>query len=323
VVIFLFCNNNNVLFAISIDTQLENMQRLFLSLFTLAFGLGACSHRGLSKKFGLPEQLVEVSGLYYAGPDSLWWHNDSGGGPWLYLTDDEGRMREKRRVPEVANTDWEDISADPEGRLYIGDFGNNANNRRDLRIYIFDPADQSVDVLSFEYPDQESFPPPAGRMDFDMEAFFWYRDSLHLFSKDKLGQDTYLTKHYVLPARPGHHLAELRDSLWLDKRVVAGAAISPDGKAAALVTYWFKPLLGIIPLSAATVYVFEDFPGTHFLRGRMRKQKIPKGLSPVQYESIDFIDNHTVLTASERTIFFKQKARRLTIERDSSIAVLP
>jgi iron(III) transport system substrate-binding protein len=40
----------------------------------------------------LPPELREVSGLYYAGPDSLWWHNDSGDAPVLYRSNDQGRV---------------------------------------------------------------------------------------------------------------------------------------------------------------------------------------------------------------------------------------
>lgn len=285
--------------------------------------LTACTQQGLSKKFILPDDLYEASGVYYAGRDSLWWHNDGGNGPYLFLTDEKGVLKEKYRLPEGKNKDWEDITADTSGRIYIGDFGNNDNDRRDLRIYILDPRDESVKSISFEYEDQENFPPPEHRMNFDMEAFFWHHDSLHLFSKNKLGTGNFLTKHYVLPDRPGHHVAELRDSLRLGKRVVTGAAISPDGKSVALVAYRFEAFLGVIPLSSASVYILEGFPGNHFLRGQLRKRKIPKGILPVQYEAIDFIGNQQVLVASERTILFRQKARRLSIGKDNTKPLLP
>jgi hypothetical protein len=266
-------------------------------------------------KFQLPDVLNEVSGLYHAGPDSLWWHNDSGDSARLFLTDERGRLRETRRFPQLVNRDWEDLTADDQGRIYIGDFGNNLNARRDLAIYIYDPHSESVDSLTFRYPDQDAFPPPPERANFDMEAFFWYRDSLHLFSKNRLWAGNYFTKHYVLPAAPGDYVAELRDSLYLKRRVVTAAAISPDRQAVALLAYWFKPLLGFIPITSTTIFLFEDFPEGYFLRGALSRRKVPKGLPPTQYESIDFIDNRTVLVASERTIFFKQKARRLKIKR--------
>ena len=42
-------------------------------------------------------------------------------------------------VPGVRQVDWESLAQDPQGVLYIGDCGNNNNDRRDLTIYRFDP----------------------------------------------------------------------------------------------------------------------------------------------------------------------------------------
>lgn len=275
----------------------------------------ACSQESIPRKFPLPESLKEVSGFHYGGPDSLWWHNDSGDEPRLYRTDLKGKLLEELYLPQIRNRDWESLAHGGEGYLYIGDFGNNANTRRDLRIYRYHMASGAVDSILFRYSDQERFPPPAEAANFDMEAFFWHRDSLHLFSKNRLKYGNYYTKHYVLPATPGSHVAELRDSLYLKKRVVTGAAISPDGQVLALVAYWFKPFLGFIPLTGTSVFLLEDFPHGHFLEGKLQKIKVPKGLAPTQYEAIDFIDPKTVLIASERTIFFRQKARRIRLPR--------
>ncbi len=271
--------------------------------------------RALPRKAILPSCLTEVSGVYCAGPDSLWWHNDSGNEPVLYLTDRFGHLLDSLEVQEAEATDWEDLTGDPEGNLYLGDFGNNRNERRDLHILRFDPATKEIGRIDFRFPDQLAFPPPFEEAHFDTEAFFWHTDSLHLFTKAKLGTGCYQTKHYVLPARPGTYVAELRDSLTLPKRVVTAAGISDDGQRVALLAYYFRMWLGFIPITRTSVFVFSDYEDAHFLRGAVRKRRVPKFLAPTQYESLDFYNPDYLLLASERTVLFRQKLRFFKVGR--------
>lgn len=261
-----------------------------------------------SNKFKLPKVLNEVSGAYLASPDSLWWLNDSGNAAELYRTDGGGALLESYAVAGSLNRDWEDLTAAPDGRLFIGDFGNNANRRQDLCIYILGQAG-GLDSIRFSYPDQTAFPPPRDEWQFDMEGFFFYQDSLHLFSKDK-SSGSYITKHYSLPAQPGTYTVNLRGQIELPKRVVTAAAISEDGRTVVLLAYRFKMLLGFFPLTPADLFVFRDFKGTDFLGGEMQRKRGARCLMPTQYEAVDFTGSNTVYIASERTPLFHQKAKR-------------
>lgn len=261
------------------------------------------------RKIKLPPSLDEVSGLYYAGPDSLWWHNDGGNAPALYLTDRRGHIQKRVVLPQLRNVDWEDLTADDNGRLYIGDFGNNGSSRRDLRIYSYDPTEETLDSISFHYPDQVAFPPLQGS--FDVEGFFWHNDSLHLFSKSRLPKSSFVTKHYVLSARPGEQqVAELRDSIILRKRVVTGAALERSTGTVALVSYYYRKLLGILPFSQASVFLFRNYPEGHFLRGDFSRKRI-SCLLATQYESVDFVGGNFLYVASEKTLFIKPRAKRI------------
>ncbi len=291
------------------------MGRLLCLVLLAGLFLAACSPANYPKKFKLPAALPEVSGLVVAGPDSLWWLNDGGSGADLYLTDRRGNLLRTLRVGGAVNRDWEGMTTDHQGNLYVGDFGNNRNARRDLCIYRFDMDTEQLDSITFTYPDQTAFPPPSERANFDMEAIFWHADSLHLFSKNRLWDGNYYTKHYVLPAVPGDYSAILRDSIFLKNRVVTGAAMSPAYDRAALVAYYFKPLLGFIPIVRTSIFFFEDFPDQHYFRGRMTKKKVAKGLAPTQYECIDFESPERVLIASEKTIMRQQKAKRIKLKR--------
>ena len=280
----------------------------------LFFFFSSCCATGRAKKrFKLPAALREVSGLYIQNDSSFWWLNDGGNPAILYQTNPCGKETKRIAFEDLHNKDWEDLSQDEQGNIYIGDFGNNANTRKDLRIYIFNPKEESLDSILFHYPDQKHFPPRPKFRNFDMEAFFWHQGKLHLFSKNKLGHGNYYCKHYTLEARAGTQTAQLLDSIYLPKRVVTAAAISPDGKTVALLAYHFKMRFGFLPNSAATVFYFSDFQGDLFFNGKMHKRRIPPYVIATQFESLDFFDNRYIYVASEQTLFIKAKAKRLRL----------
>jgi hypothetical protein len=262
-----------------------------------------------AKKIRLPAALREASGLYYAAPDSLWWHNDSGDQPRLFLTDRKGNLK-KEVVLKTRNRDWEDLTADKQGNIYIGDFGNNGNARKDLRIYIFNPVTEELDSILFHYPDQQEFPPAPAQWNFNMEGFFWYNDTLHLFSKNRLLQGNDYTKYYTLPAQPGTFTATLQDSIHLKNRVVTAAAISPDGQTVALLAYYYKRFLHFIPITRTTVYTLP-----YFDKNQLEKKRVGKFLIPTQYECLDFIDNQSVYIGSERTPLLKKQVKQVQLFR--------
>lgn len=283
---------------------------VLLTLLMNAVLLGAQNRP--KKQFRLPDVLREVSGLHYAAPDSLWWLNDSGDSPTLYLTNGVGEIQEKIRLP-IRNVDWEDLTGDNKGRLYIGDFGNNRSLRQDLKIYTYEPASGNLDSIAFRYPDQSNYNGTSASQSFNVEGFFWYQDSLHLFSKSQLPKSNYLTKHYVLSQQGGTQMAELRDSIVLKKRAVTAAAIDPTTGRVALLSYYYKVVLGFWPVSKASVYFFEDYPAGYFLRGKQSRKKA-SCLLALQYESLDFINSNYFYIASEQTKFFKPRVKRLRVK---------
>lgn len=267
------------------------------------------------KTIRLPAGLTEVSGLWVEGLDTLWWHNDGGHAPILYCTDRNGEILDTISFKTIKNIDWEDLTADDRGHIYIGDFGNNLNNRKNLKIYIYERTTGHLDSIQFRYQEQTDFPPARADQNFDMEAFFYYQDSLHLFSKNKARYGNYQTRHYVLPARPGVYTVRAVDSLLLKRKVITGACISPDGKTVAMTAYNYGRFLGIFPWVKNKVFLFSNFRGNRFLQGNMRKRKAPGFIFPKQYEALDFWDDKTLYLATERILFFKQKAKRLRLRR--------
>jgi len=270
------------------------------------------SKKKLPKRFKLPKELKEVSGLFIKNSSEFWWHNDSGSSPTLYQTNCKGKLTKTIHLDQIKNTDWEELTHDDQGNIYIGDFGNNRNMRMDLKVYIYNFETENLDSINFTYPDQTQFPPPSAECNFDMEAFFYHKNQLHLFSKNRLNVGNGFTKHYTLEAQAGEQIAILKDSIYLKNRVITAAAISPDKKTVALLSYTYKKRK-LIPKSKASIFIIRDFEGTHFLKGKIKRKKVPVFLVATQYEALDFLNNKKVFIASEKTKFIRQKGKRLTV----------
>lgn len=216
--------------------------RKLLFLVSLLFTLQATAQIAwLMQVCQLPFAANESSGLVKAGPNSFWTHNDSGGLTELYETDSSGTLLRTLQLTQCSNVDWEELSRDASGRLYIGDFGNNFNFRQTLSIYrIPDPSTISgntfavQDTIRFYYPDQTAFPPPQSQWNYDLESMVVFQDSIYLFTKNRTTPYTGYTRVYVIPNTEGRHAAALRDSLFtgigtVDNYSITGASIKSDG----------------------------------------------------------------------------------------------
>ena len=131
----------------------------------IAFILFACQNASetLIEMYQLPNNLKEVSGIIYTDEDNLFWTlEDSGNSNKIYgLNAEKSTVEETITIKNTFNIDWEDITKDAEGNLYIGDFGNNDNIRTDLCIYKIHKSalHQKIAIpdykISFFYPEQK------------------------------------------------------------------------------------------------------------------------------------------------------------------------
>jgi hypothetical protein len=252
-------------------------------------------HYRVARLARLPAPIRESSGL--APGDSaglVWTHGDGGTPATLYQASLAGRLRGGLPLAPLPNRDWEELTRDPAGRFYVGDFGNNRNDRRDLAIYrvtVGARGRPQVDTIAFRYPDQAAFPPPPAARHFDCEAMLFYNDSLHLFTKDR--SRAHRTRYYVVPARPGRHVAVLRDSLRL-RTLVTGAALSPDGRRVALLGY-------------GGLFLFDGSPGRRLFRQPKTFRRLP---TTGQAEGAAFLNGNTLLLSNERGRLFRVAPRR-------------
>ncbi|MBI2270698.1 MAG: hypothetical protein HYU69_10140 [Bacteroidetes bacterium] len=242
----------------------------------------------------LPKNIFESSGITANRDGTLWTHNDSGDGPVIYKIDTLGHLLKTLYLQGATAIDYEEISQDNQGNVYVCDCGNNANRRQNLCIYkiphtaIASGSDTVIpEIIHFSFSDQYQFPPPKEKQNFDCEAFVVFNDSIFLFSKN--GGESQYCKRYGLPNVPGVHTAILLDST-ITKRWVTGAALSPDNKT-------------LILLSENKLNIFNHFKGSDFFGGQHTKTGIPVTLK----EGITFKNNTSIYLTDEKYKWFGGK----------------
>lgn len=192
----------------------------------------------------LPTKLEETSGLQYL-EGNFYTFNDSGGKPEIYRLDANHpkKIVQTIRLKNAKNVDWESI-AENEDYIFIGDFGNNKGNRKDLTIYYiqkskidFSQKEQEIEAESFSFffPEQDDYSKQNRAHDFDVEAMAWYNGKLHLFTKEWKSLETH---HYTLMLAEGIQPAWLVES-YATHFLVTGADIKreKDGARLALLGY--------------------------------------------------------------------------------------
>lgn len=242
----------------------------------------------------LPSVLVESSGIELSGSNRIWSHEDSGNSNELYCSDSTGNLLRTLVISNVSNTDWEDITADNDETWFIGDFGNNNNQRTDLAIYIIpDPetiAGNSVPagIISFSLDDQTAFPPPSSDRNYDIEAMAWYADSLYLFTKDRSNPFTGIVKMYVLPDQPGNYSARLAGSFFAGSTTGSGRVTAAD-----INLHTGELML----LTNEKLISFKDYPGYRFFEGTKTEYSFRN--LPGQNEGLAFVSGNKLYMTEE------------------------
>ena len=272
--------------------------RNFISI-SIAFVLLACQNGSetLTKLYSLPKKLKEVSGIVYSQKDNLFWTlEDSGNANKIYgLNIENGVIEKTITVENTPNVDWEEITKDLEGNLYIGDFGNNKNVRKDLCIYkISKKLLNQTNVIpayniSFSYPEQKDFPPKKTALFFDVEGFFEYKNNFYLFTKNRSKGFDGTVLLYKVPNKAGYHQAVLMGKFKTcdnyNHCAVTSAAISPDASKVVLLTH-------------DKIVLLANFKEDNFLKGKQSQLKLNHFS---QKEAICFKNNETLIIADEKT----------------------
>ncbi|MDX1348730.1 MAG: hypothetical protein R3279_00710 [Putridiphycobacter sp.] len=263
--------------------------KLTVAFFIFTFSISAYtfgkSKVDIDKIDDLPKWLYESSGLACFN-NKLITHNDGGNRPELYVLSKKGKHEHTIEVKDVKNYDWEDLAMDHKGNLYIGDFGNNLNNRQNLQIHIakkgfINESKIDVETIFFSFEDQNDFPPKDKELYYDCEAFIVKDGKIFLFTKCRTKPFTGISKIYMLPAKPGNYEAKLIgqfqfcDNGWRTCSVTAAD--------------YHEPSNTIVVLAYGRLYTIKNWRFNAFWKGEIKSYKLP-GIK--QREAICFKDEN-------------------------------
>jgi hypothetical protein len=267
---------------------------------------GACvypiSSITLPSATALPQAVEEISGQIFDN-GHLWAHNDAGNSPTLFSIDTgNGSIKRRIHIANYPNVDWEAITAD-NYYLYIGDIGNNNGTRTDLRVLKIAKTDlyknpnkpidtvNVVQVLPFRYGRQTSFSSSSNH-NWDSEAMVFYKDTIHIFSKNRGNLSTY---HYKLPAYTSNsspYVLYPTDSFNVGVQIT-DASISQHG-VLALVGY------NTAGLTAVSMWLFSEYRNTRFFKSSRRKVDLSSVLTYGQVEGICFTNHARGFISNEK-----------------------
>ncbi|MGB3606519.1 MAG: hypothetical protein WA775_09860 [Psychroserpens sp.] len=251
-----------------------NILFFFSFIFTTS-----CQTRKLNAIVDLPSSLKEVSAVETIKSSNLIWViEDAGNKNNLYAIGNDGSLSKTIEIENAQNIDWEDLTSDRDGNLYIGDFGNNARRRTDFSIYkIKQPASGSLsmkaEIITFELPKKTKSE--------DFESFFILNNTFYIFSKNNKK-----TKLFRIPNETGHHVATYISEVKLKEKrsKVTAADISDDGKT-------------VILLNHERLWSLTNFTEDNFFNGKITAMSFDHNS---QKEGVNFYDDATVLVTDEK-----------------------
>lgn len=242
---------------------------------------------GLRQVGTLPGDIRESSGLC-AAPQagSYFTFGDDGNPPTVFRIDGTGHELDNFTLG-APNHDWESLSRDASGNYYMGDCGNNSNDRRNLAILRFRPDNPGqVSRIAFRYPDQTEFPPQKKDRNFDCEASLWHAGQVYLFTKDRGAEST--CKVYSVPDAPGTYTARLVTRLALPGEVT-DAALSPNGRR-------------LVLLARQELFILDGDTWEAILRAAPRHISLA---GAGQTEGAAFKDANTLLISTEEGMLYE------------------
>lgn len=249
------------------------------------------------KKVSVDPKLKEISGIEFDKYNRLWAINDGGDKAKLYRLNESGAVAREVLITNAKNIDWEDMTQNKFGHFFLGDFGNNEQERKWLTIYkIENPIDIKTDtieaeIIKFTYPEMDGKPIAPDKRNYDLEAFVAFGRHLYLFTKNRTKPFNGITNVYKVGDHAANFNAELVDSFQTCTTLeefcwITSAALSPDRKK-------------LVLLDSTSIWLFENFKGDKFFSGDV--SRIDLGIV-TQKEAITFYDDNTIVFTDEEFV---------------------
>ena len=278
------------------ENQISFMRNLLIAAIALfCTNCKQSAQQKIEVVTALPNEIKESSACEISNAsDLVWTIEDQGNENLLFGFNKNGELIRKIRITNIENNDWEDLSSDDQGNLYIGDFGNNDNERQNLAIYKINAADlnkeevEASEIVQFYYPEQKDFPPKKKDKVFDVESFLVFKNQFYLFTKNRSSDfdgttSIYRAENNSQTKLPAKKLSEFVTCDNFNHCAVTSAAISPDKKKVAL-------------LSSDKVWIFTDFKEDDFFSGNAKTIELENF---TQKEGLCFETNESVLITDE------------------------
>lgn len=223
--------------------------------------------------------LTEVSAVETTRQsDLLWVIEDAGNSNTLFGLNAEGSIIKSIYISNAKNEDWEDLTTDNQGNIYIGDFGNNNEKRKKFQIYKvhhdeLDKASATAEIIEFTMPKDEDSK--------DFEAFFLHKNHFYIFSKEPKTFRVLKVKNEIGTQRAKLHTEH---NLNGKDNKITSADISEDGKT-------------IVLLNHDKLWKLSDFKADDFFSGKIEEQNFDHNS---QKEGVCFNTKKKVLITDER-----------------------
>lgn len=241
--------------------------------------LWSCDTGKLTVIADIPNHLKEVSACEITSKsDLIWVIEDAGNDNHLFGLDESGSIKKDLIVLNSKNTDWEDLTSDAQGNIYIGDFGNNSKKRKNFTIYKIANPNDAIDKVSAEII---NFKLPEGKNSKDLESFFFFENSFYIFSKERKNCVMFKVTNQI-----GEQTAELIGAFSLDgsDNRITSADISDDGKT-------------VVLLNHNKVWKISNYKSDKFLDGKIESLQFGHDS---QKEGVCFKNNSTLYLTDER-----------------------
>lgn len=201
--------------------------------------IGRITHPAITESSGVAASQTQTN--------VFWTHTDGGGKKQvLYAMSRTGSPLAEYRVMGGRIDDWEDIAMGNDGKVYIGDIGNNDAKRAELAVFRVDEPKVKTGQLGAVTVDRAwrlRFPGAA----FDCEALFVWDNTGYVISKVFKDARAELYRFTLTNSTPVQVLEKVA-TLKIDSPVT-GATISADGR-----------LLGIVAKNGAYVCEIKGEP---------------------------------------------------------------